>query len=101
LILDFYLILFFRDGYLPPIHAISQNPDYSNVEDAPQQDESHEEVPDWGINYRADPMEVSAPNQYISTRDLIGWSIQIAQGMDYLAKKKVTKRSAKFNNHLG
>lgn len=64
---------------------MAQHPDDTEIADASQQ----EEAPDWGINYRADSVEISEQNRPVSTRDLIGWSIQIAQGMDYLAKKKV------------
>jgi len=51
-------------------------------------DNQQEMPPDWSLNYQADVQdEVQHP--FISTRDLISWSFQIARGMDYLVSKKV------------
>ena len=48
------------------------------------------EKPEWSMDimdYKSDAEAEPIPP--ISTRDLISWPFQIAQGMDYLASKKV------------
>ena len=42
----------------------------------------------WRTNYRGDYRD--QPTQPITTKDLICWAFQIARGMSYLAKRKVT-----------
>lgn len=48
----------------------------------------NQELPDWSIDYKSDNVDTEN-HRPISTGDLISWSFQIAQGMDYLVSKKV------------
>lgn len=45
----------------------------------------------WGFNYQGDYNDHNL--KPISTQDLLAWAFQVARGMDYLSKRKVSQFS--------
>lgn len=58
---------------------------------------NYQECPDWSMKYETDHKMTDEEVLPVSTRDLIGWSFQIARGMDFLASKKVSSLRGKSN----